>query len=209
MAARDVYNVASNETIAYLRACVDVAASNGRIPFFGFCRSGTQHAAIDAAIGGVRIHLWRSPREQFCSYNWPENDYFVPSTLLQLIWSRPLWPRVASLVPVLARDTRVCLIRMAPTLAPWHQLRLARAIASALAVEDAYALVYLAWQACQQSLKTSDFKFSLSELYANAALRRSFEDRFNVSLADLHPTPHKIIEGVNYSRIERRVERLS
>lgn len=210
-ALRDVYGQASPRYLAFLAACARAATEEGRVAFLGFCRSGTQHRAIDAGTGqrGARIHLWRDPREQFCSYGWPGNDYFIPGTLLQLLSA----PRTRAVALALAaprgwRRGGAWVVPALPVGRVTMAYRLGRRLATGLSVEQAYALFYLSWLISQESARAgAQWRFSLRGLAGDAALQAALEDRFGISLAGLAPGPPPPPLPFDAAAIEARVER--
>jgi|GEM_PF-3149431 len=75
------------EQVRYLKALINHA--KGR-PVLQFCRSLGRLAAMKSAFGGVHIHLWREPRNQWWSYK--VNDYF--DSAIQLIYNARFLPPI-------------------------------------------------------------------------------------------------------------------
>lgn len=204
-----VYATPSDRTIAFIRACTRVAAAQERTAFLGFCRAGLQQEELAAAIPGTRLHLWRDPREQFGSYGWPANDYFVPGTVLQLILSPVLRRPAAELVPGLLSSPEARAAAWLPDRAYRMRYRLGRRIARRIAAPDLYALFHLAWLASFRSAERgTDFSVSLSRLAADPALRRAVEDRFAITLDGVAATPPAPAFAFDPAPVEARVERL-
>lgn len=207
---RRVYAEPSQRTVAFIAACARVAGADGKAAFLGFCRAGTQQRGLVRAVPGTRLHLWRDPREQFGSYDWPKNDYFVPGTLLQLILSPGLRAAAATLVPGLLASPEARLATLLPDRAYRMRYRLGRRIARRIAAPDLYALFHLAWLASFRSAEDgADISVSLTRLAAEPALRRSFEERFGVTLDGVTATPAAAALPFDPAPTEARVERLA
>jgi hypothetical protein len=203
---RTVYATASDATVRYLEALNRCAQSQGKTAFFGFCRSGTQGAAAQARLSGRGLHLWREPRAQFTSYDWPANDYFMTGTLLQLAHSR----RHAGLARRFAPGALASpLLRLALLLPDRHartQYRLARPVARQLTAEQSYALFYLSWLLSNHAGRSAaQLSFSLSGLAADAGLRARVEAEFGIRFDDLRATPDRHAPGISYDAIEADV----
>ncbi len=210
LSLRNVYGEGSDRAADFLRALGRAADSQGRIAFLGFCRSGTQTRRLRALLGGEALHLWRAPREQFASYGWPANDYFMPGTLLQLGFSPVLAPIARQLAPGVFSHWRMKAALMLPGVKPRDRYRLARPAAHALTPRQAYALFYLSWLASYRSGRDGGHvSFSLSQLAADRTLRTDIEDRFGVRFDDLRPTPARIVDGVDYDAVEAEVAALT
>lgn len=210
LSLRNVYGEGSDRAADFLRALGRVAEARGRIAFLGFCRSGTQTRRLRALLGGESLHLWRAPREQFASYGWPGNDYFMPGTLLQLAFSPTLAPAARQLAPAAFAHWRMQAATMLPGVKPRDRYRLARPVARGLTLHQAYALFYLSWRAsfCA-GREGGDVSFSLSQLAADVGLRTMVEDRFDVRFDDLRPTPSRIVDGLGYDAVEAEVAALA
>ena len=207
-AIRDVYRDAAPATISYLAACVRVAEARGRTAFLGFCRAGTQHRSARDALGGLALHLWRGPREQWQSYNWPDNDYFVPGTILQLLLS----PRFRLLALSFIGDrlgwVDRLLAELMPDRLPRIRYRVGRRIAAGLTPATCYALFYLSWRICYDDQSSGAiFSFSLTRLAEDESLRRAVAERFAIDFPDLRPTPSAYADNLPYDEIEAEVER--
>ncbi len=74
-----------------------ISSARGR-PVLQFCRSAGRIGALKQAFGGMHIHLWREPRNQWWSFK--INYYFDPA--VQLIYN------ARGLPPVLAEARRRC-----------------------------------------------------------------------------------------------------
>ena len=70
---------AFDDTLAYFRALIE--AARGR-PMLQCCRTFGRARALREALGGVHLHLWRNPRDQWWSYQ--VSEYFDATTLLIL-----------------------------------------------------------------------------------------------------------------------------
>lgn len=205
-----VYNDASESTVAYLTAAARTAEANGRVAFFGFCRSGLQHKTWDKLFEGQHFYLWRDPREQFRSYGWDAgNFYFVPAMMSQLLLSKPLAPIVDRLAsPWRARTVRA-MLRRVPARSSITFLRLGRLFAAQLSMKSVYSLFYLSWLTSYLSnTKTTDLAFSLSELAKDKVLLERLENDYNISISGLRATPTETVEGIDYADAEREVEGL-
>lgn len=206
---RNVYGEASAATVAYLAALARTARAEGKTAFLGFCRSGTQLGPARAALGGASLHLWRAPREQFASYGWPENDYFITGTLLQLSFSKPYSRLAQQLAPCAFASSAVTLAKLLPDRRTRLRYRIASWTAAGLTPTDAYALFYLSWLICYQyGLAHSDVSFSLTQLTTDQELRQLVEERFGISFQNLRPTPSACLSGIDYDAIESRVSAL-
>lgn len=209
ISVRNVYNTASGATIAYLSALIRTANAREKIAFLGFCRSGTQTGSAATAMGGRSLHLWRAPREQFASYGWPANDYFMAGTLLQLAFSPRYSVLARDLVPGALSAPALVLARLLPDRQTRSRYRLARHIAARLTAEQGYALFYLSWFISYRAGSScSEMSFSLTELANDSALREQIEQEFGVELRDLRPTPGGFVDGIDYDRIEADVAAL-
>lgn len=114
----------------YLETLVRVA--RGR-PVFKCCRTAGRVAAIRDALGGMHVHLWRNPWDQWWSYK--NSDYFDATTALILnAWA----------VPAVLLE-----IRDACRIATWHdsdvEREAIRAMAHRLPPEEAYLAFYALW----------------------------------------------------------------
>ena len=210
-ALRDVYNDVSGRTVAFLEACVRAARAQGRVAVFGFCRSGTAQRSLARAMAGERLYLWRDPREQFDSYGWPTNDYFLPGTILQLLGSAQLRAAALNLADGAFPRAALALAARMPDRAYRQQYRLGRALAKRLTPEKAYSLFYLSWLAARDAAATSAQEtLSLTELATDMPRRAAFERRFAISLDDIQSTPvHAAAQGsIDHAAIEARVATL-
>lgn len=206
---RDVYRDASPGAVRFLAACIRIARQQGKTAFLGFCRSGTQHRLAHQLLGGTPIHLWRAPREQWHSYNWPENDYFLPGTLLQLLLSERYRALALSLVGEPIFGPALKAIDYLPDRHARTRYRIARRIASGLPLATCYALFYLSWRICRDSQRANaDYSFSLSELADDSALQHELSGRFGVDFSDLRPTPPEYARNIPHEEIEMEVDRL-
>lgn len=203
---RTVYGRPSRATIDYLRALDRCARGAAQSAFLGFCRAGTQMPMAQAKLGGRGLHLWRDPRAQFASYDWPRNDYFMAGTLLQLARSEPLADAARALAP---RPLRAPLLRLA-SLLPDRQARskyrIARLVSRGMTEDESYALFYLSWLASFEAGRAvSEFSFSLTQLAQDAALRSAVEAHYGVGFEDLRETPAAPPQPIAYDRIEASV----
>jgi hypothetical protein len=203
---RNVYAKASAAAVDYLGALSRFAQASGQTAFLGFCRSGTQATHAQTLLGGRGLHLWRAPREQFASYDWPNNDYFMAGTLLQLAHSRRYGALARALAP---RALQAPLLRLALHLPDRHarsQYRLARRVVRALSPEQSYGLFVLSWLVSHIAGQTAaEHSFSLSELARDEALRATIETAYDIDFSALRETPGTIVEGIDYDRIEQSV----
>lgn len=203
---RSVYGRPTAATRRYLEVLARTANASGRVPFFGFCRSGTQMPALAAAIGAPGLHLWRSPREQFTSYQWPKNEYFMTGTILQFAFSREHGATARRLAPGAFRSLRLLLARRLPDSQNLNRYRLVRAVAAGLTATESYALFYLSWLICHAAgTAQAEISFSLSELADDFSRRQEVENRFGIRLEGLRPTPSEARGDVDYDAIETSV----
>lgn len=210
LSLRNVYAEGSDRAADFLRALGRAAEARGQVAFLGFCRSGTQTRRLRALLGGEALHLWRDPREQFASYGWPGNDYFMPGTLLQLGFSPTVAAVARRLVPQAFAHWRMRVAMLTPGITPRDRYRIARPAAHALSPDDAYALFYLSWLLSYRAGRDGEkLSFSLSQLAADIVLRTEVEDRFDVHFDDLRPTPSRIVDGIDYAAVEARVAALA
>lgn len=209
LSLRNVYAEGSDRAADFLRALGRAAEARGQVAFLGFCRAGMQTRQLRAVLGGEALHLWRDPREQFASYGWPDNDYFMPGTLLQLGFS-PVAAGVArQLAPQAFAHWRMRAAMLTPGITPRDRYRIARPAAHRLLPDQAYALFYLSWLLSYRAGREGgQMSFSLSQLAADSALRTEVEDRFDVRFDDLRPTPSRIVDGVDHAAVEARVREL-
>ncbi|KHK92993.1 hypothetical protein [Novosphingobium malaysiense] len=206
----DTYEPEARGLQSFLLACRRNAEARGQIPFFGFCRSGLQHRTWDNLIHGAKvIYLWRDPREQFGSYGWPKNTYFIPSTLAQVLLSRTLEPAVDAIMhPFASRSARALLRRVPPENSLTMQ-RVGRALGAMLSTGRIYALFYLSWLVSNRSgAETADHVFSLSQLVEDPVLREEVEQAYDLRFDNLRPTPDRVEEAIAYDQIEREVEHI-
>lgn len=203
---RDVYNQAAPETIAYLEACIRVAAARDRIAFFGFCSSGSQQSELRRRLDGTHLHLWRSPREQFQSYDWPANDYFMPGTLIQLLLSRRLEPVATALAGGGIPRGAARVIEALPDRAYRMRYRFGRWLCRRLPRDRLYALFYLSWHVSRHSAQAQpELDFSLTAVAADRQKRDSLETLFGVDFGTLRPTPARYERDIAYEAIEAEV----
>jgi hypothetical protein len=206
---RNVYGEASPATIAYLSALARTARGEGKTAFLGFCRSGTQMPPARSAIGGTSLHLWRAPREQFASYGWPQNDYFITGTLLQLAFSRRYAALARQLAPDAVGSLEVAISKLLPDRHTRLRYRIACRSAARLTPQQAYGLFYLSWLICyRHGSAHSDISFSLSELAADTQQRVEVEEMFDITFDNLRPTPAASVPGIDYDAIEKIVSAL-
>lgn len=205
---RSVFNEGSDSAAAFYGALDRVARAQGKVAFLGFCRSGTQTGRAQEALGARGLHLWRDPREQFASYGWPDNDYFLTGTALQLGYSRQYGPLARSLAPTLYAAARMKLAALLPDRYARQQYRLARSVAADLAVEQAYAVFYLSWLISYRAGATQHvLSFSLTNLAEYADQRARVEEAFGIDFADLRPTPSHVRPDIDYDSFEAEVTR--
>jgi len=184
----DVLNGLSDQGARYLEACGRTAAGQGRVPVFGFCRSGLQVAAMKRRLPGRHLHLARDPRWQFASYETAGPDYFVPQTLLHLIASERLAPAVLTLSG-LSRRWAPTVRRLSLHLPPPALARLGRTLALGLDTEARYAVFYLAWLACDaHGREHAALSFTLMDAVRVPERRRLVEDALGLPLDGLRPT---------------------
>ena len=217
-AIHDVYDQTSNaKTLEFLEACNRVAASMQQVAVFGFCRSGLQSAAFANSQDTAYLHLHRNQRSQFASYRWPENDYFMPSTLLQLLSSKQL--RYVSLKWINDCTTSPrwrcfqlldALVKAVPK-SDWRiKIRLARRMTRLLNGHCVYGLFYLSWLICQtHNTQHSELSFSLDQLHQNVdGVRDQLESRFQIDLSGVQQTPDREIAGIKYDEVEDQIQRV-
>lgn len=195
-AIRDVYGRMSAKSQEYLRACLRVAEQDRRIAVFGFCRSGTQLTEMCRLFAGRHLYLYRNPIEQFRSYDWPANDYFVPTTYLQLACSRR-WRRVLKLAcdDHSALSVSACALSCNILDAMWSQ-RMARMLLRNLSAQDAFAISYLSWRVCLAAASEQGLElFSLNDLIAQRQLRNRLEGEFATRFEGLRSTAVRDFEA--------------
>lgn len=206
MCLRRVYDTATPASIEFLVSCQRVADHNGRRAFFGFCRSGTQQRTIHETLAGTYVHLWRAPRAQFCSYGWPDNDYFMPGTIIQLLLSRRYGATARRLVPAL-QGAGPWLAALLPDRQYRMHYRIGRTIARRLDRDQCYALFYLSWRiAFASSLVSAAESFSLTQIANDPARRREIEAFCGIDLAGVTATPDDWVPNIAYDAIEARVD---
>jgi hypothetical protein len=187
-AIRDTYDGLTPAASAYLDACIRTARAANRIAFFGFCRSGLQAMSLGAGEPGAAFHLARDPVSQFRSYRWPENDYFLPGTLMQLLHSRPLAPVVRRLLRRRWRPLHDLsrTLRRGPS--PMLTHRVGRRVARLLSGEEALDLFLLSHLATGRAAARAGLpRVTIDDLCADGEQRAAFEAQHGVSLAGLHP----------------------
>ncbi|TMV58649.1 hypothetical protein FGG78_36270, partial [Thioclava sp. BHET1] len=190
---------------AFIAACSRVAEAQGKTAFFGFCRSGCQQGGLQSRRT-TSFYLWRAPRAQFRSYNWPENDYFVPRTIIQLARARRLWPILMQLLPA---RTMIRIIRTG--IPAWYhateQSHFYLKTARQLPPETHYALFYLSHRLSYLTAQKNGLPcLTISDICGPQ--RSWFEEQCEVSTALLQPTPDETFQDLPYAEIEDRVERL-
>jgi hypothetical protein len=204
---RNVYNDPSERAVHFLSRLGGAAHAKGQTAFLGFCRSGTQMPEAAQALGANSLHLWRAPREQFASYGWPDNDYFMAGTLMQLAFSRRFKGTAQRLTPRAFVSPFLHLALNLPDRQTRHRYRLARRAAAVLNGRESYALFYLSWLVSDRAGRSgAELSFSLTELAHDAGLKAQVEQRYGISLEDLRPTPAKLIDGIDYDAVEAEVE---
>ena len=87
----DYFGYSSEKTAAYLAAII---ASAPHRPVIQECRTSLRIAQLKSALGGVHIHLWRNPWDQWWSFK--STDYF--DTALQVILNAALCPPAISIL---------------------------------------------------------------------------------------------------------------
>lgn len=208
MAVRTVFNEGSDDAADFLLALIRVARAQGKVAFLGFCRSGTQTARLRALLGGQGLHLWRDPRAQFASYDWPGNDYFMAGTLLQLSFSDRYAGLATALAPSALGALRLRLARFLPDRRTRDRYRLVRPVAARMTADQSYALFYLSWLLSYRAGAAGHaLSFSLTQLCEDSVLRRRVTDQFGISFPDLHPTPDRTVERIDYDAVEAEVTR--
>lgn len=195
----------SKRTMAYLQACQIYARKENKTAFFGFCRSGLQMTGANAPIDATHIHLWRDPRTQFASYEWPNNRYFLPQTIAQIAYSKTLRHHLDPF------DTQLTIRERARRASGYFRFEPLKAYTTrfleAARPEDCYALFYLVWLVSYQAAqKVAESSISIEELSQDTALVANFEEQFSVSLQDLDWQSKKADMFVDYAAIEKRVE---
>ncbi|MEO1749466.1 MAG: hypothetical protein AAFR27_12780, partial [Pseudomonadota bacterium] len=200
-----VLNSPSRRTLAYLQACEKTARKQDKTAFFGFCRSGLQMTGQYAQTEATHIHLWRDPRSQFASYDWPNNRYFLPQTIAQIAYSKTLRRHLDAFEPALTFKERVrrasAQYRFEPLKAYSNQLL------EAVTAGDHYALFYLVWLVSYRAAQEiAELSFSIEQLNDNPKLAASFEEQFSVSLQGIDWKRKSIDASVDYAAIEKEVE---
>ncbi len=187
-AIRDTYDTLTPAATAYLQACVRTARAAGRVAFFGFCRSGLQAMPLGAGEPGAAFHLARDPVSQFRSYRWPDNDYFIPGTLMQLLHSRPLAPVVPRLLRRRWRPLHDLCRALRRRGSPMLTHRVGRRVARLLSEPEALDLFLLTHLATERAAARAGLpRVTIDGLCADPDQRAAFEDRHGVSLASLRP----------------------
>ncbi|MEL6203145.1 MAG: hypothetical protein AAFR39_12380 [Pseudomonadota bacterium] len=202
---RCVLNKPSKRTVAYIKACQEHAFEHGKTPFFGFCRSGTQTPKLKGVDTAVHIHLWREPRTQFASYDWPNNRYFLPQTIAQLCHSRKLHHHLdrfpVKLQPREHFRRAISFRRYEPLNA--YTTRLLEAISPA----ERYALFYLVWLVSRESAShVADVSINLDALRSDHQQREAIEALFSINMDGLSAQPRQADPSIDYSVIEKQVE---
>lgn len=209
MAIRDVYRKGSTSSLNFLRHCCALSRAEGKSPYFEFCRSGTQHEMFDTVAkreGATILHLWRDPVEQFASYGWPGNDYFIPNTIAQLICSRDYGDLVRDIIGAPFRKEAL-LIRFYARINPREAIRRARKLLPALTPETCYALFYLSWRISMVSgQRTAETSFSLRQVAEQPQFRQYLEFRYNIDLSDVNCPARRADLPFDRAAVERRIE---
>lgn len=203
---RSVFNEGTDAALAFYVALDRMAQHHGKSAFLGFCRSGTQTARARNVMAARGLHLWRAPRAQFASYDWPANDYFMTGTLLQLAYSKRYAALARSLAPHIFASPLFRLAALLPDRLTRHRYRLARGVAASLTPPQSYALFYLSWLISYRAgVAQHVFSFSLTGIAEDSNLRERVEQAFGIDFADLRPTPERITPRIDYDAIEADV----
>lgn len=194
----------SDKTLRYIEACKRVATAQGRHAFFGFCRSGLQQRVLLATGADRSFYLEREPRSQFLSYNFPNNRYFLPGTLLQLARAPQLQATLKRLIRRTPNRLAVTLTDKLQGLSVFQGYRWARKMALGLDLADAYRIFYLSHTltkrpACQTGVPCH----SIDSLCSTD--RTEFEGRFGVSLDGLHPNTRAVPDTAIFTKVEAEV----
>lgn len=188
----DVYRGVSPKSLSYLEACVRYAISRGKRAVFGFCRSGIQAPDIAAHIPGHHIYLYRNPVEQFLSYGFPgKNDYFLPTTFLQLA-SSPVWKRAfreaCDVLPTSAHLLLTSATYFTGLVPAKVSQIVARRALRHLGELDAFSVFYLSWLISVDAARRSGMEMvSLNNLLEDST-RARFEHTFGIVLKGLRST---------------------
>lgn len=174
-------------------------------PVLQFCRSAGRIGAMQQVYGGMHIHLWREPRNQWWSFK--VNDYFDPAA--QLIYN------ARELPPVLQAAKRRC------DIAEFHsddvQAEFAHARRHPLRSADNYFAFYALWlyaylegeRHCQ--LTVSIDRLSSEQQYRDETLRKAAEaglGELNFSDCSVPQTELTDREKAFFAAIEREVRDL-
>ena len=128
--------------LAYLEACKRVADDHGKRAFFGFCRSGRHLQGMPLGADESGFYLYRDPHSQFRSYDWPQNEYFLPCTLIQLLSAKATRQGVLDLLPnAISRVALFAFLMRRPGFE--RQIALGRTLAKQLTPRTAYQMFYL------------------------------------------------------------------
>lgn len=131
-------------------------------PVFQMCRSGGRVGAFKKLYGGIHIHLWREPRNQWWSFK--INDYFDPA--VQLIYNS--W----HLPPVLAEIKRQC------GMGEFHDgdvsVEFQHARRSPLSAKENYISFYALWlYTFMETEKYADVTLNIDALSVDESYRES------------------------------------
>lgn len=205
---RSVFNEGTDAASAFYSALERVARHEGKTAFLGFCRSGTQTAHPRRLMAGRGLHLWREPRAQFASYGWPDNDYFMTGTLLQLGFSMRYRALACALAPDAFSAPILRLAYLLPDRYNRQRYRLARGVAANLSPEQSYALFYLSWLISYRAgAAQHELSFSLTGIAEDRAMRQRVEEVFGIDFTDLRSTPDRAKHEIDYDAIEADVAR--
>jgi glycosyltransferase involved in cell wall biosynthesis len=152
---------APEKTAGYLAAII---AGAPRRPFIQECRTSLRIERLKSALGGLHIHLWRNPWDQWWSFK--SDEYF--DTALQLILNAPQCP------PAIARLKRAITFPAVAGATPRGQFDFyARRRPTA---EASYLTFFMLWTlALEHGRRAADIDINVDLLSTSAEYRRSVE----------------------------------
>ncbi|WP_417257203.1 hypothetical protein [Celeribacter halophilus] len=205
-AVRSVYHKGPTQhALDYIEACKRVANEQGKNAFLGFCRSGMQQQSLKPEAGETAFYLYREPRSQFLSYDYPNNDYMIPGTLFQLAHSSELRPYIRE---ILTQRYRLALLDVTRTLGKRGPMltsyRWARLLARDLDMDEAYRLFFLSYEVSRRTAQRAGYPFfSIDSLCGHDRAR--FEETYGISLDGLHPNTRELHDTERYTSMEQDV----
>ena len=190
-----VYTRASADTLAYIAACKRVAESTGKAAFFGFCRSGLQQRQLTVDSTTAAFYLYRDPINQFLSYNYESNRYFIDMTLRQLLYARPFVFQIREALTSYRRGLDYwylsTLAKLGKVDRPFLQKWRDR-----MTQEEAFAFFLVSHQASLRcAIEMGHAVVSTDLLAKDARLRNRFEATYGISVAALRPEPESNTEN--------------